>query len=161
MGITTYDMEVETAVPAAKLYQSFILDGDTLIPKIVPQAMKSIEIVEGDGGVGTVKLITFGEGSQFKSVKHKIDAVDKDHDKYLHLKISYHLKIEGDVLADPLESISYHLKIVPTAEGGCIVKNTSIYTCKGDVTIPEEQIKAGKDKAAGLFKAIEAYLLAN
>ncbi|KAI3690987.1 hypothetical protein L2E82_49200 [Cichorium intybus] len=154
MGVTTYDMEIETAVPAAKLYQSFILDGDTLVPKVAPQAMKSIEILEGDGGAGTIKLITFGEGSQFKSVKHKIDAVDKDNMTY-----SYSI-IEGDVLVDPLESISYHIKVVPT-EGGCILKNRSIYTCKGDVKIAEDDIKNGKEKALGLFKAIEAHLLAN
>lgn len=94
-------------------------------------------------------------GSQFKSVKHKIDAMDKENMSY-----SYSI-IEGDVLVDPLESISYHIKLVPTAAGGCILKNTSIYTCKGDVKIPEEEIKNGKDKAAGLFKAVEAYLLAN
>ncbi|XP_024994863.1 major allergen Pru ar 1-like [Cynara cardunculus var. scolymus] len=155
MGVTTYDMEVETAVPAAKLYQSFILDGDTLVPKVAPQAMKSVDILEGDGGAGTVKLITFGEGSQFKSVKHKIDEVDKD-----NLSYSYSI-IEGDILVDPLESISYHIKLVPTDQGGCILKHKSIYTCKGDVKIAEEDIKNGKEKAQGLFKAIEAYLLAN
>ncbi|KAL4579316.1 hypothetical protein LXL04_015457 [Taraxacum kok-saghyz] len=158
MGITTYDMEIETTVPAAKLYQAFIIDGDTLVPKVVPQAMKSIDILEGDGGAGTIKLITFGEGksltSQFKSVKHKIDAVDKENMTY-----SYSI-IEGDVLVDPLESISYQIHVVPT-EGGCIVKNRSIYTCKGDVKIAEEDIKNGKEKALGLFKAIEAHLLAN
>ncbi|KAL4579310.1 hypothetical protein LXL04_015451 [Taraxacum kok-saghyz] len=69
MGITTYDMEIETTVPAAKLYQAFILDGDTLVPKVVPQAMKSIEILEGDGGAGTIKLITFGEGKLLTSLQ--------------------------------------------------------------------------------------------
>ncbi|KAJ9546497.1 hypothetical protein OSB04_019040 [Centaurea solstitialis] len=164
MGVTIYDMEVETKVPAGKLFQSFILDGDNLIPKVAPQAMKSVEILEGDGGVGTIKLITFGEGklnltdfsgSEIKSVKHKIDEVDKDSMCY-----NYSI-IEGDVLVDPLESISYQIKLVSTDEGGCILKHKSIYTCKGDVKIAEEDIKKGKEKAQWLFKAIEAYLLAN
>lgn len=62
MGVTTIDMDVPCSIPAAKLFKAFILDADTLIPKVVPQAIKSVEILEGDGGVGTVKLVTFGEG---------------------------------------------------------------------------------------------------
>ena len=40
-------------------------------------------------------------------------------------------------------------------------KNRSIYNTKGDAEISEEKIKEGKEKAMSMFKAIEAYLLAN
>ncbi|KAL2463520.1 Major allergen Pru ar 1 [Forsythia ovata] len=69
--------------------------------------------------------------------------------------------IEGDALVDVLESINYHIKIVPTADGGSICKNRSIYNTKGDAQITEEKIKEGKEKATGMFKAVEAYLQAN
>ena len=62
MGVITYDMEVTSSIPPAKMFQAFVLDADTLIPKVLPQAFKSVEILEGDGGAGTTKLITFGEG---------------------------------------------------------------------------------------------------
>ncbi|KAK9933892.1 hypothetical protein M0R45_021064 [Rubus argutus] len=40
--------------------------------------------------------------------------------------------------------------------------NTAInYHCKGEVEIKEEHVKAGKERAAGLFKIIESHLLAN
>lgn len=45
------------------MFKAAVLDADTLIPKILPQAIKSVEILEGDGGAGTIKLITFGEGT--------------------------------------------------------------------------------------------------
>ena len=61
MAPLTCDYEVTSSVPAARLFKAFILD-DNLIPKVFPQAIKSVEIIEGDGGVGTIKLITFGEG---------------------------------------------------------------------------------------------------
>ena len=43
--------------------------------------------------------------------------------------------IEGDAISETLEKISYEIK--------------------------EDQIKAGKEKAGGLFKAVEGYLLTN
>ncbi|KAL2530271.1 MLP-like protein [Forsythia ovata] len=155
MGAVTYDMEINSSIPADKLYKAFVLDSDNLIPKILPQAIKSVEILEGDGGAGTIKLIHFGEGSQFKSVKHLVDNVDRE-----NLTYSYSI-IEGDALSDVLESINYHIKIVAAADGGSVCKNRSIYNVKGDVEITEEKIKEGKEKAVVMFKAVEAYLQAN
>ncbi|KAA8518142.1 hypothetical protein F0562_015616 [Nyssa sinensis] len=126
MGVIAYDMEITSSIAPAKMFKAFVLDSDDLIPKILPQAIKSAEIIEGEGGAGTIKLITFGKGSQFKS-----------------------------------ESISYEIKIQTTPNGGSICKNNSKNHTKGDAQITEDQIKDGKDKAAGMFKAVEAYLLAN
>ncbi|KAK2645162.1 hypothetical protein Ddye_020357 [Dipteronia dyeriana] len=62
MGVFTYEMEVITKIPAAKIFNAVILDGDNLLPKIIPQAIKNVELIEGDGGPGSIKKITFGEG---------------------------------------------------------------------------------------------------
>ncbi|KAH6757679.1 hypothetical protein C2S53_020875 [Perilla frutescens var. hirtella] len=155
MVAITYDIEIPSSIPATKMYKAVVLDADTLIPKIMPQAIKKVEILEGDGGVGTVKLIHFGEGSQYKSAKHRVDAIDKE-----NLTHTYSI-VEGDALMDVVESITYHIKIVPTEDGGCICKNRSIYNTKGDIEISQEKIKEGKEKALAMFKAIEAYLHAN
>ena len=63
MGVFTFEYEHSSTVPPARLFKAFILDGDNLITKIAPQAIKSCEILEGNGGPGTIKKITFGEGS--------------------------------------------------------------------------------------------------
>ncbi|KAG5555180.1 hypothetical protein RHGRI_012649 [Rhododendron griersonianum] len=94
-------------------------------------------------------------GSIHKCVKNRVDVIDKENFTY-----SYSV-IEGDALADVFESISYHIKIVPAPDGGSICKNRSIYNTKGDAQVTEEQIKSGKEKASSIFKALEAYLLAN
>ena len=94
-------------------------------------------------------------GSQFNYVKHRIDEIDNANFTY-----GYSL-IEGDALTDKLEKISYEIKLVASPDGGSILKSTSKYHTKGDHEIKEEQIKAGKEKAVGLFKAVEGYLLAN
>uniref|UniRef100_A0A2N9HG67 Bet v I/Major latex protein domain-containing protein n=1 Tax=Fagus sylvatica TaxID=28930 RepID=A0A2N9HG67_FAGSY len=132
MGVFTYESEVTSPIPPARLYKAFVLDADNLIPKILPHAIKSAEILEGNGGPGTIKKITFHEGYQFKFIKHKIDAIDK-------------------------ENYVYNYSVIE----GSIFKSISKYHAKDDVEINEEQIKAGKEKASGLFKAVEGYLLAN
>ncbi|KAM3755652.1 hypothetical protein ACB098_02G055800 [Castanea mollissima] len=155
MGVFTYETETTSIIAPAKLFKAFVLDGDNLIPKVAPHAIKSAEIIEGNGGPGTIKKITFGEGSQFKYVKHRIDEID-------HVNFTYcYSVIEGDALSEVLEKISYEIKIVSSPDGGSILKSTSKYHTKGEHDIKEEQVKAGKEKAAGLFKAIESYLLAH
>lgn len=62
MGIIMYDMTVSSSISPAKMFKAFVLDADNLIPKVLPQAVKRVEILEGDGGAGTIKLTTFGEG---------------------------------------------------------------------------------------------------
>ncbi|KAM3707822.1 hypothetical protein ACJW30_02G053200 [Castanea mollissima] len=155
MGVITYDSEVTSPIPPARLFKAFVLDADNLIPKISPHTIKSTEILEGNGGPGTIKKVTFHEGSHFKFLKHKIDAIDKENFTY-----NYSV-IEGGPLSDKIEKISYETKLVASPDGGSIFKSTSKYYAKDDFEIKEEQIKAGKEKAAGLFKSVEGYLLAN
>lgn len=87
-------------------------------------------------------------------MKHRIDVVDES-----NLSYSYTL-IEGDPLTDKLEKISYETKLEASEDGGTKGKSGSTYYTKPGVEIKEEEIKAGKDKAAGLLKAVEAFLLA-
>ncbi|CAL8991291.1 major allergen Pru av 1-like [Prunus yedoensis var. nudiflora] len=155
MGVFTYETEFTSVIPPPRLFKAFVLDADNLIPKIAPQAIKSSEIVQGDGGVGTIKKITLGEGSQYSYVKHQIDSIDKENFVY-----SYSL-IEGDAISETIEKVCYEIKLVASADGGSIIKNTSNYHTKGDVEIKEEHVKAGKERASGLFKLIENHLVAN
>ncbi|CAN6726542.1 unnamed protein product [Malus baccata var. baccata] len=142
MGVFTYETEFASVCAPARLYNALVLDADNLIPKIAPQAVKTAEILEGDGG------------SEYSYVKHKVDGIDKDNFLY-----SYSL-IEGDVISDKIEKISYETKLVASGSGS-VIKSTSHYHTKGDVEIKEEHVKAGKERAHGLFKLIENYLVAN
>ncbi|MBA0797735.1 hypothetical protein Gohar_008403 [Gossypium harknessii] len=155
MGVFTYESKIVTAIPPAKMFKACILDGDTLIPQILPQAFKSVEYIEGNGEAGSIKKVTFGEGSQFKYMKQKVEAVDKDKFVYIYSVI------EGDALMDKLEKITYETQLETSPDGGSVCKTTSKYYTIGEFELKEEGIKAGKEKALGMFKAIEAYLLAN
>lgn len=61
MGAFTYNAEHTSAVPPERLFKALVLDSDNLFPKVIPDCIKSSEILEGDGGPGTVKKITFPE----------------------------------------------------------------------------------------------------
>ncbi|KAK4477835.1 hypothetical protein RD792_017098 [Penstemon davidsonii] len=156
MGVITYEHEITSSIPPKKIFKAFVLDADNLIPKILPQAIKSVQILEGDGGVGTLKLVTFGEGSQYKSVTHRVDEIDETNCTYKYSVV------EGDALAGVLDSISYVVKIEAGPDEGSVCKTTSVYYTKGeDHHITEDKIKEGKEKTKALFKAIEAHLHAN
>ncbi|KAK8623905.1 hypothetical protein V6N13_065265 [Hibiscus sabdariffa] len=155
MGVFTYESEVITAIPPCKMFRACILDGDKLIPKVVPQAFKSVEYIQGNGEPGSIKKVTFGEGSQFEYMKQKVEALDEEKFAYTYSVI------EGDALMNKLEKITYEMKMEASPDGGSVCKTTSKYYTIGDFELKEEGIKAGKEKALGMFKAIEAYLQAN
>ena len=87
-------------------------------------------------------------------MKHKIDALDT-----ANFVCKYTL-IEGDVLGDKLESVVYEVEYVASGSGS-VCKMTSHYNTKGDINLKDEDIKAGKDKAIGMYRVVEEYLLAN
>ncbi|CAN4120637.1 unnamed protein product [Withania somnifera] len=99
--------------------------------------------------------MNFVEGSPIKYLTHKIHVID---DKNLVSKYSL---VDGDVLGDKLKSINYDIKFEASENGGCVCKTTTEYHTKGDHVFTEEEHNVGKEKAIDLFKAVEAYLLAN
>nr|WEA77231.1 Cor a 1.03-like variant-1 [Corylus avellana] len=155
MGVFTYETETTSVIPPARLFKSFVLDSDNLIPEVAPKAIKSIEIIEGNGGPGTIKKICFDEGSPISYIKQKVDEIDQANFSYRYSVI------DGDALSDKLEKINCEIKIVASPDGGSIMKSISKDHTIGDHELEEEQIKAGKEMASGLFKAVGDYLLAH
>ncbi|KAJ9546717.1 hypothetical protein OSB04_019260 [Centaurea solstitialis] len=138
-----------TQHPADKVFKLFSYF-DNIAPKVNPAVFKSIETVEGNGGVGTVKIFTFGDAVPFTSGKYKVDVIDTS-------SFSYNYSFfEGDCLMGILDSINHHIKVVPI-DGGSIFKQTVIYNCKGSDKPSEEVLKAEKEIYEKTYKAIEAY----
>uniref|UniRef100_A0A7N0UIC2 Bet v I/Major latex protein domain-containing protein n=1 Tax=Kalanchoe fedtschenkoi TaxID=63787 RepID=A0A7N0UIC2_KALFE len=155
MGIFEDESVIQSSIPPAKMFKAFVLDAETIMPKIVPGAVKSVEILEGSTGPGTVKLITFSEGGPFKSMKHKVDYLDKE-----KFTFGYSV-IGGDILGPEVEKVSHDIKFEATPEGGSVCTNLTKYYTIGDFEMKEELIKPAKEKGEGLFKAFEAFVLAN
>lgn len=67
MSVIKLSQEFTSPVDAARLFKALIIDSHNLIPKLMPQAIKSIEIIQGDGGAGTIKQINFAEGIELST----------------------------------------------------------------------------------------------
>ncbi|GFZ11441.1 hypothetical protein Acr_22g0008390 [Actinidia rufa] len=61
MGVFTYTEEHTSPIPPARAFKAMIFDVDKLMPKPVPQAFKSIEVIQGDGGARSIKQINFAK----------------------------------------------------------------------------------------------------
>ncbi|KAK2394885.1 SRPBCC domain-containing protein [Trifolium repens] len=154
MDVVTLSAEFASTVEARRMFKALILDAPNLFPKLMP-AIKSIQLVEGNGGPGSIQKISIVEGDSIKYVKHRIDAIDKE-----NLIYNYAV-IEGDAKPEMLELISHEVKIEPSVEGGCKIKNVSKYYPKKGVVIKEEDLKDAKEEALVILKVVDAYLVAN
>ncbi|QCD84105.1 Bet v I type allergen [Vigna unguiculata] len=153
MAVFTFEDQTTSPVAPATLYKALVKDADDIVPKAV-DSFKSVEIVEGNGGVGTIKKISFLEDGETKFVLHKIEGIDE-------AKLGYSYSIGGAALPDTAEKITIDSILSDGPNGGSVVKLSLKYHSKGDAPPNEDELKAGKAKSDALFKVIEAYLLAN
>ncbi|XP_042495068.1 major allergen Mal d 1-like [Macadamia integrifolia] len=80
MAVTTISNEFSCPIPPARLFKAAVLDAHNLLPKIVPDKIKSIEI-QGDGGAGSIKQINLADDGPFDFIKHRIEEVDEQNFK--------------------------------------------------------------------------------
>ncbi|EEF43101.1 Major allergen Pru ar, putative [Ricinus communis] len=95
------------------------------------------------------------EGSEIKHIKTKVESTNKDNFTHCYSVIG------GEPWMDELKKTYYEIKVVASSDGGSIIKSISKYYPKEGHELNEERIKAGAEKAFGIFNAIEAYVLAN
>ncbi|KAE9601480.1 hypothetical protein Lal_00040659 [Lupinus albus] len=155
MVVFTIENESASTVAPAKLYKALVTDFDNLIPKAI-EAIQNVEIVEGNGGPGTIKKITMLVDGETKYVLHKVEAIDE-------ANWGYNYSVVGGVgLPESLENISIKTKLVEGPNGGSIAKISAKVQTKGDVQPNEENAKAiGKARGDAFFKAIETYISSN
>ncbi|GJR48103.1 root allergen protein-like protein [Tanacetum coccineum] len=127
MSVINREFEVSSSLPADKLFKVCLDFRQTLAPKIEPQAFKSIDLIKGDGGVGSIKRTTYGD---------------------------------GDALMG-LDSVTHHFKLVPSADGGAVFKDSVVFKGKGDAKPTEETLNQFKELFKNTFKAQEAYAIAH
>ncbi len=155
MGVSTFTEEYSSPVAPSRLFMALIVDSKTLLPKLLPQFVKEVILIQGNGEAGSIEQVNFNEASPFKYLKHKIEVLDKD-----NLFCKYTM-IEGDPLGDKLESIAYEVKFEATSDGGCLCKMTTNYNTIGDFDVKEEEVKEGRESTVGIYKVVESYLQEN
>ena len=72
-----------------------------------------------------------------------------------------YIVIGGDILPEKVESVTNHFTVVPTDDGGCVVKLSVVFTPVAGEMVPEEYIKESIAQSFQVFKATEAYIQAD
>ncbi|XP_076949949.1 major allergen Pru ar 1-like [Bidens hawaiensis] len=155
MGVLTYTDEHTSPAGPARIFKASILDSHNLMPKLLPDAINSIDLIKGDGGAGSIKQINFSRGKVSRSTK-----LMKSMRRHSLTSYKYTL-MEGNDISDKIEKVSYDIKFEGSPEGGTISKMTTIIYTFGDFEIKEEELMAGKEKVLGVYKIVEAYLIKN
>lgn len=62
MGVTNFTQEFTCPIAPSRMFKALILDSSNLIPKLLPQFVKSVDLIQGDGGAGSIEQVNFTEG---------------------------------------------------------------------------------------------------
>lgn len=62
MGVTTFTHEYSSSVAPSRMFKALIIDSKNLLPKLLPQFVKDVTIIQGDGEAGTIEQVNFNEG---------------------------------------------------------------------------------------------------
>ncbi|GLJ45763.1 hypothetical protein SUGI_0963000 [Cryptomeria japonica] len=152
----SFTVEVESSVEPKRLWNATVNDSHNLLPKQAPGIIAAVTILQGDGGVGTIRQVDFTPANKdFSYVKERVDQVDEDN---LVFSFSH---VEGGVLGTKLASANHHMKFSPKAGGGSIATFTVSYDSLPGVLLDESKLQEFKANSIGLFRLVEQYLLAN
>ncbi len=153
MVVGTFSDEFTTSISPARLWKASVADSHNLLPKILSEHIASIEFVEGNGGPGSIKKVCFTQAVQkLTHVLNRVDVLDEANYVYKYTVIEGNAKYE---------SYCFEIKLEATADGGSVCKISGEYKTAGDSVLTDEETKAGKEGNKQMFKAVEAYLLAN
>ncbi|ONK78705.1 uncharacterized protein A4U43_C02F21580 [Asparagus officinalis] len=156
-----YTEELATKVAPARMFEAVAVDMHNLGQKIMPEMIAGAKIVEGDGGVGTIKQMSFTEAFPWECVKESIDVLDRDNLECHYTLFDAVLRPDAADTAKKIKSGSFVLKIVPSSDGGCVYKTAAEFSTIPGVEFTEEDVQMMREQEIGQFKAVEAYLLAN
>lgn len=62
MGITKITQEIKLRVSANRLFKATVTESQLHLPKLIPNAIKKVELLHGDGGAGTIRKTSFADG---------------------------------------------------------------------------------------------------
>ncbi|XP_073113074.1 major pollen allergen Aln g 1 [Elaeis guineensis] len=149
--------ECKSTVAIDRLWKAGILDVHNLMPKIAPEHISSVEIVGGDGGVGSIKKFNFTDAvkSPVNFVKDRVDVLDNEKHVFKYSVV------EGGLLGIRLKSYSFDHKFETASDGSTAGKVILEYETldETDLSVEEKGLLMGA--VLGMMKAVEGFLIAN
>ncbi|XP_020589709.1 pathogenesis-related protein 1-like [Phalaenopsis equestris] len=139
-----------------RAWKAIACEGYNLVPKLLPDFISSIELTEGDGGLGTLLKLNFTEAvEKFRITEEKIEVFDPE--KHV---IKYTI-FEGGYIGLKLKSYSLEAKFEEVNSSEALVKlNLEYDTIENTPLSAEEEEEIMKDYVL-MLKAVEGYLIEN
>ncbi|KAL2338991.1 hypothetical protein Fmac_013437 [Flemingia macrophylla] len=151
MGVFTSEVEYVTSISAANFFKAAVLNDSIVMPKALPKFVKSIEIISGDGGPGTIRKHNVADGYSIT----EIVAIDKEKYEYKYIAR------EGRRIGENLEKVYIEYKMIPREDGGCIIKKATKHYTKNNHTLDENYLKADDNLTISCMKLVDDFLLAH
>lgn len=64
MGVIKITQEFTSPIARERIFKALVLESNVVLPKLLPQTFKSINLLKGDGGVGSIEQVNFTECKQ-------------------------------------------------------------------------------------------------
>ncbi|RWR76481.1 pathogenesis-related protein 1-like protein [Cinnamomum micranthum f. kanehirae] len=152
----SFTEEKESVLPPSRLWKAGIRDVLNLLPKIMPKVIASAQLLQGDGGVGSIRQLNFTLAFEaFTYVKDRVDIMDDEKHVFKYTVF------EGGVIGNKLKSYSSEIQFQATSSGDYLSKMTVDYDTINNNFLPEEEVAKMKEGIMGMGKAMEAYIQAN
>ncbi|KAK2970315.1 hypothetical protein RJ640_017046, partial [Escallonia rubra] len=137
----TVSEEIEVNVPASKAWEVYsTVELTKMAAEGLPDIFEKIEVVKGDGGVGTVLKLTFLPGTQaFSSYTEKFTIVD-DAKRVKEAEV-----VEGGFLDLGFNLYRFRFEILEHGENSCITKGTVEYDLKEEAAAANASVVAKID----------------
>ncbi|KAF8663615.1 hypothetical protein HU200_055337 [Digitaria exilis] len=145
--------EFQTDLPVSvvwEVYRSLALG--ELVPQLLPQVLSKVELVEGDGGAGTVLLVTFPPTGTSGPASYKEKFTVIDNEKY----IKEATVIKGGFLDLGFQKYVVRMEIVQQEDGTTIIKSTIEYKVDAEHASNASLISTGA--LAAIAEAITKYI---
>lgn len=156
MVLGTIVDEYKSPITVERLWKALISDAHNFMPKVLPQVISSIDLLEGDGGVGTIKKFNFTEAvKEFRYVKDRVEVMDNE-----NYVFKYSI-VEGGILGLKVNSYAAEVTLTSSSDGDCFAKLKIEYEPLGDSLLSEEDVRNIKQGILTMVKAAETFLLAN
>ncbi|KAG6507732.1 norbelladine synthase-like [Zingiber officinale] len=145
--------ELEVQVDASELWEVFShLKLGQLVPQLLPNIFEKVELVEGDGGVGTVLLCTFAAGiGGPRHYKEKFVKIDHEN------RVKEAAGVEGGLLELGFTYYLIRFQIVEKERGSSIIRSTVEFEV--DEEHKTNASLASTDIVAVIGEAVAGYLL--
>lgn len=62
MVVSTFTHDYKSPIAPSRMFKALITDSSNLLPKLLPQFIKDINLIQGNGEAGSIEQVNFADG---------------------------------------------------------------------------------------------------